>query len=66
VAVDIELDRTTADLAILDGGKCAGGSVNNRGKDRSAVGAHNARLYFEVHILNVSTNGARITDFFGK
>ena len=66
MAVNIELDGTTADLTILDRGKCAGGSVDDRGKDRSAVGANNARLYFEVHVRNVSTNAARNTDFFGK
>jgi hypothetical protein len=66
VAVDVELDRTTTDLAILNGGKCAGRGVDDRGKDRSAVGANNARLYFEVHGWNVTTKGARNTDFFGK
>jgi len=42
-------DRTAANFAILNRGKRAGRSVDNRGEDRSAVGANNARLYFKVH-----------------
>ena len=49
VAVHVQSDRTAANFAILNRGKRAGRGVDDSGEDRSAVGANNARLYFEVH-----------------
>ena len=42
VAMHAKGDRATTNLAILNGGKCAGRGVNDRGEDRSAVGTNNA------------------------
>jgi hypothetical protein len=49
MAVHVQRDGTATDFAVLNRGKRAGRSVNDRGEDRSAVGANDARLYFEVH-----------------
>jgi hypothetical protein len=42
VAMHVKGDRTTTNFAILNGGKCTGRGVNDRGEDRSAVGTNNA------------------------
>jgi hypothetical protein len=42
MAVHVQSDGTATDFAILNRGKRAGRSVNDRGEDRSAVGANNA------------------------
>jgi hypothetical protein len=42
MAVHIQRDGTATDLTILNRGKRAGRSVDDRGEDRSAVGANNA------------------------
>ena len=42
VAMHVKGDRTATNFAILNGGKCAGRGINDRGEDRSAVGANNA------------------------
>jgi hypothetical protein len=42
MAVHVQSDGTATDLAVLNRGKRAGRSVNDRGEDRSAVGANNA------------------------
>jgi hypothetical protein len=42
VAMHVQGDRTATNFTILNGGKCAGRSVNDRSEDRSAVGANNA------------------------
>ena len=42
MAMHVQCDGTATDFAILNRGKCAGRSVNDRGEDRSAVGANNA------------------------
>ena len=42
MAVHVQRDGTATDFAILNRGKRAGRSVNDRGEDRSAVGANNA------------------------
>jgi hypothetical protein len=55
MAMHIEGNWTTAHFAILYGGKRAGRSIDNRGERRSAVGAHNLRLYLEFHERNLST-----------
>jgi hypothetical protein len=52
MTVNIELDGTTADFAILDRGKRSGRGVDDRGEDSAAVGANNAGLYFKVHANN--------------
>jgi hypothetical protein len=54
MAMHIEGNWTTAHFAILYGGKRAGRSIDNRGERRSAVGAHNLRLYLEFHERNLS------------
>jgi hypothetical protein len=42
MAVHVQRDGTATNFAVLNRGKCAGRSVNDRGEDRSAVGANNA------------------------
>jgi hypothetical protein len=42
VAVHVQSDRTAANFAVLNRGKRAGRSVDDSGKDRSAVGANNS------------------------
>ena len=42
MAVHVQRNGTATDFAILNRGKRAGRSVNDRGEDRSAVGANNA------------------------
>ena len=52
MAVNIELDGTTADFAILNRGKRPGRCVDDRGEDSAAVGANYAGLYLKVHATN--------------
>ncbi len=42
MAMHVQRDGTATDFAILNRGKRAGRSVDDRGEDRSAVGANNA------------------------
>ena len=42
MTMHVQRDGTAADFAILNRGKRAGRSVDDRGEDRSAVGANNA------------------------
>jgi hypothetical protein len=42
MAVHVQRDGTATNFAILNRGKRAGRSVDDRGEDRSAVGANNA------------------------
>jgi len=49
MAVDIQLDRATANFAVLDRGKRPCRSVDDRRENRSAIGADDSGLDFEVH-----------------
>jgi hypothetical protein len=49
MAVNIELDRATANFAILDCGKRPRRGIDDRGEDSAAVGANYTGLYFKVH-----------------